>query len=649
MSGRYDNQLRVLGDTYRWALDTSIDGMEKSIGLSMESPLITVGSGGSLTVANLAALLNSHFTGQISRYMTPLEFINRNEMIQNTSVFLFTGGGRNPDILSTFKEAICREPYQLTIVCGRKNSALSRLAHHYDYTHLIELEKLPFKRDGYLSANSLLAFSTLLVRSYISLFENDNSSLPIALEDLVCNGMTIDRYLESLQAKLGPILAKETLVALYYGWSQPAGIDLESKFTEAALSNVRVSDYRNFGHGRHYWLARHQDKSSVIAFADEEANELSRRTIKLIPSSIPVFQLSVKHRGPMSSLAHLCNVLYLTKLGSDIRNIDPGRLRVPRFGSRLYNLQIDRKEMTMYKLMSQSRGSYMISILRKCPETLRDNWLLDFWKEAFDRFVERLEQAEFKAIVFDYDGTLCDPEKRYLGPSANVVKRVVEILEAGIGIGIATGRGKSVRKDLQSKIPTELWNRVVIGYYNGGDIALLSENDHPNRDKDFDPLIESVCDRIRSSWVSRVAEVEARPNQITISKVERHLAIKKLREILISMINNREIRILESTHSLDILAPDISKCLLLEAVKQKYGDQVLCIGDKGRHPGNDFELLQQSHSLSVFEVSPDLDTCWNLASPGLRYSQATCEYLDSLVEGNGHLLFKPKWRPPKNE
>ena len=93
-----------------------------------------------------------------------------------------------------------------------------------------------------------------------------------------------------------------------------------------------------------------------------------------------------------------------------------------------------------------------------------NNELLDLWKEAYMNFIENLEKTRFRAVVFDYDGTLCEPEKRFQGPSRNIIDELIRILNAGIGIGIATGRGKSGRNDLQRGIPQELWDNVLIGY-----------------------------------------------------------------------------------------------------------------------------------------------------------------------------------------
>ena len=65
----------------------------------------------------------------------------------------------------------------------------------------------------------------------------------------------------------------------------------------------------------------------------------------------------------------------------------------------------------------------------------------------------------------------------------------------------------------------------------------------------------------------------------------------------------------------------------------------LCIGDKGEWPGNDFELLSSRYSLSVDEVSSDPDTCWNIASLGIKNSDATYEYLRRLQVKRDHLIF----------
>src|SRR5690606_5550099 len=60
-----------------------------------------------------------------------------------------------------------------------------------------------------------------------------------------------------------------------------------------------------------------------------------------------------------------------------------------------------------------------------------------------------------------------------------------------------------------------------------------------------------------------------------------------------------------STHSVDILTSDVSKVAVREQVEQMVGErqkakrfEVLCVGDRGRFPGNDVMLLDTPFSLS---------------------------------------------------
>ena len=89
---------------------------------------------------------------------------------------------------------------------------------------------------------------------------------------------------------------------------------------------------------------------------------------------------------------------------------------------------------------------------------------------------------------------------------------------------------------------------------------------------------------------------------------------------------------LYSSHSIDVLAPHVSKTRVVVCVKEKCGASasVLCIGDRGRFPGNDYALLSEEFSLSVDETSLSPETCWNLAPAGCRGVPATSHYLNSI-------------------
>ena len=262
-----------------------------------------------------------------------------------------------------------------------------------------------------------------------------------------------------------------------------------------------------------------------------------------------------------------------------------------------------------------------------------------FWRTAHGQFVKRLVNTNFNAIVFDYDGTLCDEAHRFNGPNGELMSRIARLLKAGIVVGIATGRGKSARVALRQSIPKQSWPRVCVGYYNGADIGSL--------DDDSRPQAEAPCGAFGS--LAKVLESDPRLialSECTSRRTQVSLSARPLSSIqmiwevtrqIVSQSELPDVSVVRSGHSVDILAPGVSKLAVVRRVREMIspnGDTqsaaVLCIGDQGRYPGNDAELLTEPHSLSVHEVSPDPQTCWHLAPPGYRGTQAAIHYLDRL-------------------
>ena len=92
-----------------------------------------------------------------------------------------------------------------------------------------------------------------------------------------------------------------------------------------------------------------------------------------------------------------------------------------------------------------------------------------------------------------------------------------------------------------------------------------------------------------------------------------------------------EVTVTRSSHSIDIVPKGTSKRSVLHRLSAIAGPRpFLTIGDRGRWPGNDYDLLQEPYALSVDEVSVDPQTCWNLGSPGQRGVQIMLEYLQQL-------------------
>jgi len=274
---------------------------------------------------------------------------------------------------------------------------------------------------------------------------------------------------------------------------------------------------------------------------------------------------------------------------------------------------------------------------------------LNYWKNAYYQYIVKMESTSFGSLVFDYDGTLCDAKERYCGPSNEISSMLNYLLENNVTIGIATGRGKSVRTDLQKIIQKKYWNNVIIGYHNGSDIGLLNDDKHPDLDQKCSDEIKKLSDLIEEQdKLSRIAAIKIRPHQISI------VPKKKIYWARISQIINQYIssdrkfnlHLFESSHSFDIIDNTVSKINLVVACKEiankkQHSENTLCIGDKGKWPGNDFELLSTPHSLSVHTVSLDPTLCWNLSPPGYRGVQSTLYYtkLIKINESGEFVLF----------
>jgi hypothetical protein len=572
--------------------------------------------------------------------MTPLELTSSNTNLRELAVFLVSAGGSNPDILGVFKHVVAREPKHIVVVCARADSPLTRLAAAHPWVRLFAFD-LPGGKDGFLATNSLLASSVLLDRAYEANLPAAEP-LPPNLAELSAPGRA---ELDAAEVEIlwQPLWERETLIVLYGPALQPVAIDLESRFTEAALGHVQVADFRNFAHGRHHWIARHESKTAVLSLESEEDQDLAERTFALLPSSVPSARFVAQGRGTRACLAGLLFSARLAGAAGQARGIDPGAPRVPPFGREIYHLQ------TYGPPRRKSKPSFreQVAIERKAGAALSQlerRGELDFWRDAYQTFTRNLRKAAFDRLILDYDGTLCDECEKMTGLRAEVAEHLTRLLNAGLRIGIATGRGDSVREDLRKAIPSSLWGLVLVGYRNGAEIAPLSDDSFPSQSGDVgeelesvecridaDPLLARLISRKRSQW--KQISVHPRPG------VHVQVIWQRLRELACEA-GHPGVKVLLSSHSIDVVAPGVSKRTLAERLAElggaaQQGGLALCVGDRGRWPGNDCEFLQAPHSLSVDEVSAAPDTCWRLSSPGEKGVQVALEYLAGIVVEGG--------------
>ncbi|MFN7995314.1 MAG: hypothetical protein U0Q18_17025 [Bryobacteraceae bacterium] len=624
MGRPYQSELSRLSGTFDWAKAQPVDGLAKSLSAIGGSPLIVVGSGGSLAACLFAAQLRQRYAGALAKAMTPLEFSQSAEELKDAAVMVISAGGRNPDIIEAFGAAAIAEVPRIIVVGGNARSPLVTLAKRCNRADVHTFVP-PSGKDGFLATNSLLGFYAILYRAQLAAVVGEasaNQNLDSVLPEASC--------LADIEAATRELWNRDHLIILYGPSLLSIGADLESRFAEAALGTVQKADYRNFAHGQHYWLAKRSKETALLAFVSGADHEIADKTLALIPSAIPRAKIDVTGEGLASSLRGLFISLHLAGFAGLAKGIDPGRPVVPDFGRKLYHLKA---RSTRLKTNTVPPTDFLIRRKHERLQIASPISDSQIWEHALFSFRQRLAEARYNAVVCDYDGTLCDRGSRFLPLSKDVSAELTRILETGIYLGVATGRGKSVRARLQEALPKRFWSRVVVGYYNGGDVAMLGEDDRPDAAGKVSGALRTAANLLQAdTLLSKSCQIEIRPPQISIEG--RLISIEELWLRACEILSRLpSIKILCSGHSIDILGEGVSKLNLVNRIKELASGrpgELLCIGDRGRWPGNDCDLLAQPYSLSVDQCSYDPRSCWNLAPAGCSGTQATLYYLRGL-------------------
>lgn len=640
MGKPYKSELDKLGQTYDWALREPIDGIDQLVRDSAHCQLIAIGSGGSLTSARYACVLHQ-LLGSVGSLETPLGYRTTPRVIGgNKVVYFFTAGGSNPDVKSAFSEAIVREPKRVVAFCMRKGSPVSKIASKYESSCVLEYQP-PAGKDGFLATNSLLATCALLSRAYN--FQNERSlRLPESIEKL-CPKLRARSLFDS------KAVSRNAWVVLHGRWSSPVAVDIESKLSESAIASAQISDYRNFGHGRHHWLASRESESVVVALITPEDEALAEKTLSKIPKKIPVIRLISRIPNQNATLDLLLQAFRLVGFAGDVRCVDPGRPKVASFGRKLYHLTVEVNHTLDAKRKLSSRAQS--AILRKTNWHVLPINIKTAWIDSYYHFVARINREKYGAVVFDYDETLCRSSERKTQPSKLVTKELIRLLRLGVVIGVATGRGKSVRESLETIIPKKYFRQVLLGYYNGGQSGWLSNASKPSTAGDIDEQLQLLLKEAKSHRTIRsLAKIEIRPTQITFTPKDPMLSaeVNSIVTSLACRLKYGELKLVNSGRTVDAVPACVSKVNLVSALQAECKSRsapvsILCIGDRGSWPGNDSELLSSPFSLSVHQVSSDPMTCWNLGRPGRRGVETTLEYLgyiDSADSKSNHFRIK---------
>lgn len=617
MGKDFQKELQQIPNTYTAATKEDVSIIKKFLDCAKTTPIILVGSGGSYSVAVAAEYLLRRL-GLFCKAITPLELPQYKNQISGFSAILFTAGGRNPDTLNTYKFLNEIEPHAILTLCMSKNAPLSGRQSPSPHSMYFDFA-VPCGKDGFLAVNSTIASISLLSKALYELSGDEFYHLPECF--------LWDNVAPLEGSKLHELLEKDTLIVLYGGITTPAAYDLESKFSETALGNIQLVDFRNFAHGRHYWISTRSEHTAVLMLSSLEEKEIAQKTASILNDNITCSTLCICPESVTGLLESFADVFRLVSAAGDYHNMNPGRPKIAAFGRKLYHLSYN--PCTASDHRNRKRSALQTAAYRKVLSGgYYDNSIC---LSAAKIYLYRLQDRKFSGIIFDYDDTLSEKSNDKLVKS-KIWNHVNQLLAAGIRIGVATGRGRSVRQELQTHIARHFWDDVAVGYYNGSCIAPLSDDSQPDKTLPVSPelaYVKSVADRINTSGA---VKIELRPTQLTVTCDSRYMLNCFIRLCKEQLYPCSSVKFVESKHSTDIVLATTQKTDILAffAKEQAVPENFLFIGDSGHAEGNDFEMLRSLYSLSVDYVSSSLDSCWNFAPLGTRNTAATLFYLDHI-------------------
>lgn len=623
----FSDKLREVPRTIQMAASADVAALAGRLRMGNGRRCIAVGSGGSAVAASFFARCRATLGLGATVVATPMELVLSETEMRDADVWLFSAGASNPDIEAARVRAGEGGGASVTLITTRADG---RTATGVAASACGAVIVLPVadQKDGFLATHSLVATTTALLMAANSIA---GSSDPATLSEALLNGSSSTLSEGSDARKLVQAFRPgDTLLLLHDPQAVAVAMLVETSLWETGIAPVQRVDFRNFAHGRHVWLARHPDDTTIVAIATRESRAIWEAISSALPREVRRCTLDLGNAGRLRTAIGIASGLAIVDELGRLAGIDPGRPGRGDFAPAIYD----------HAGLLELVGEFTPAGSHKRDANLLSDPVSDFGICLFTagrKRRDRLSASAFGALALDYDGTIVTTERRLEPPGAAIVCELIRLLDSGIRLGIATGRGGSAGDALRSALPERLHERVLMGYYNGAHLLPLSirvEDRPPPTDEDIADL---------ANWMSGLElaagyRSKAGPAQFAIdcgAADASHLAAELARHPAVA---GGRLKLVRSQHSVDIVATETSKLRVVAALSEMAdpaAPDVLAIGDSGSPLGNDHELLSGPTSVSVNQVCGDAEGCWTLFGNGITGPDALHLILSAIAVDSG--------------
>lgn len=618
----FGQKLDALPATMAMLAHEEVVRLAAALAAGQEWRCVAVGSGGSLAAAEYLAACRRDVSDRPVSVVTPMEFVLGSEDLSDAQVWLFTGRGENIDVAAALRAADMRGAAEIRVVTSNPSTPLNAYQASFRRPHFHFLP-VADEKDGFLSTHSLAAavVHLLCATDFLLGIDRERRDGLGTVQGLAAR-MSVARREGMAQTWAGRIKLSDTVLILADPSLTAASVCLETSLWETAICSAQRTDFRNFAHGRHIWPARRPDDTVFLALTAQH----SRTAWVEIEGELPDLRgetMDYGTGGRMQAAAALMDSLTVIEAMGTAVGIDPGKPGAGTFAKPIY--EGGALGLTSAALNAPVRHKHRAAALLDGDE--------HDYAASYSSFYAGLARQEFQALVLDYDGTVVDTGDRFEPPSPDLVRQMVRLLEGGLVLGIATGRGGSAGDAMREILPPELHDRVLMGYYNGGYIKPLDVNIE-EQPAPFDPAILRLKDLIAP--IAERFSLKPRVRGVQIAADIEHVEeVADLLEALMGTepLRSGELRLTRSRHSIDIIPSGSSKLSVLREMDRLFAlpeGATLCIGDSGHAAGNDHELLGHPAGLSVDQVCHRSGACWAPFGSNLKGPRALLSILTSL-------------------
>jgi D-arabinose 5-phosphate isomerase GutQ len=338
----FSSKLDRLAETVNLAVDHDHRRLAVAMQACSTDSVIAVGSGGSAIVAEFFATCRASLGHPSTAVVTPMAMVLDAATAPGAPVWLFSASGGNSDILAAFDAALTEHCGGVDVMTSVAGGALATkaisVARRDSLVPRLHLAPVADQKDGFLATHSTVSAAVSLTIASDELAgtplrEDRRKSL---LED--CSRILSRTFRDDLREnRIAALSSRDTVFVLHDPRLSAAAILIETSFWEAGICGVQRSDFRNFAHGRHVWMARYPDRTFILALTYDRSKIEWDRIRAELPGNIPSAHFNFEHPSRGTVFAGILTSLGIVEAAGALKSIDPGRPGVADFGRRIFD------------------------------------------------------------------------------------------------------------------------------------------------------------------------------------------------------------------------------------------------------------------------------------------------------------------------